>query len=80
MTLFQKLVILILVAFLAVFVYDRVHAYRRKSDARETAKEKKMFEDYDKCEESLPYPGSQASKERIDSWLKARSDCTNVFR
>jgi hypothetical protein len=73
-TLFQKLLIVLATAFLGLMVYDRIQNYRHKIAAREAAKEKKMWEDYERCTEGLPYPPG-ATEERRQVWLRARREC-----
>jgi hypothetical protein len=72
-TLFQKLLVILATAFLAVMVYDRVNSYRHETAAHEAAKEKDMQDGYKHCIEFLPYPGT--SKEEQKVWLRARSYC-----
>jgi hypothetical protein len=75
MTLFQKLLLTLATAFLAVMVYDRVNDYRHETAAQKVAKEKAMWNDYERCVGGLPYPGSTASNEAQQVWLRARQGC-----
>jgi hypothetical protein len=74
-TLFQKLLVILATAFLAVMVYDRVNAYRHEVAARQAAKEKDMHDGYEHCIEFLPYPGSMASEKDHRACLRARAYC-----
>jgi hypothetical protein len=73
-TLFQKLVIALATAFLAVMVYDRVQNYRHEAAARNIAKDRQMWDDYHRCVDFLPYPlGANEEEQRV--WLRARQGC-----
>lgn len=73
MTLFQKLLIILATAFLAVMVYDRISNYRREAAAREMVKQKDMRDGYEHCIEFLPYPGPSNEEQKV--WLRARAYC-----
>jgi hypothetical protein len=78
MTRFQKLLVILATAFLAVMVYDRIRSYRRDVATREAIRDKAMWNDYERCVDALPYPPRAGDEDRR-LWLRARTNCLTLL-